>query len=45
VVSMVAAVDVHLFATSLTATWHLDSKQWGGEVVVYSPGWPKTTRR
>ena len=45
VVSMVATVDVHLFATLLTATWHLDCKQWGGEVVVYSLGWPKTTRQ
>jgi len=43
-VSMVATVDVHLFATLLTAMWHLDSKQWGGKVVIYSLGWPKTTR-
>jgi len=27
------------------STWHLDSKQWGVEVVFYSLGWPKTTRR
>ena len=44
VVSMVAAVDIHLFATSLTAVWCLDGRWWGGGVVIYSPGWPKTTR-
>jgi len=51
IVVHVTALSVHhcLVATSLSATWHLgmhlDSKQWGGEVVVYSLGWPKTTRR
>ena len=43
-------VSIHrLVAMLLRATWHLgmhlDSKQWGGEVVVYSLGWLKTTRR
>jgi len=50
IVVCVAALSVHHCHSSWCpwwplSTWHLNSKQWGVKVVIYSLGWPKTIRR